>query len=152
MASAFHWVRVKAVCYATENEDLIHDAMVALIGKDDDDLFEADISEGLHGNPITVIDAELTRSKDIAGMFTNLGKDVISDVLENIGDRVDDDCVLYLRVDKQRAVCGEYVISHTGDVISITAKIAAHPAKKDIAVRNAAEYLTRILSKDLSSE
>ena len=46
MAAAFHWVKVKAVCYATEDEDRIHDTMVQLIGNDDEEVFDIDISEG----------------------------------------------------------------------------------------------------------
>ena len=145
MASVFHWVKVKAVCYATEDEDLIHDVMEELTGIEDDDSFDIDISEGLHGNPITVIDANLTHNKEYERLFRNIGEGPLKSVLEEIEDRVDDDCILYMRLDKQKAVQGIYEISHSGDVISITAKIVAHPAKKEIAVKNAKEYITRML-------
>ncbi len=145
MASAFHWIKVKAVCYATEDEDLIHDVMMQLIGTEDDECFDVDISEGLHGNPITVIDANLAHNKEYERLFRNIGQGPLEEVLEEIDERVDDDCILYMRLDKQKAVKGEYVISHSGDVISITAKIVAHPAKKEIAVENAKAFITRIL-------
>ena len=145
MASVFHWVKVKAVCYATEDENLIHDVMEELTGIEDDDCFDIDVSEGLHGNPITVIDANLSHNKEYERLFRNIGEGPLSSVLDQIEDRVDDDCILYMRLDKQKAVQGIYEISHTGDVISITAKIVAHPAKKEIAVKNAKEYLTRML-------
>ena len=145
MASAFHWVKVKAVCYATEDEDLIHDVMVDLIGSDDEELFDVDISEGLHGNPITVIDANLSHNKEYERLFRNIGEGPLKIVLDEIEQRVDDDCVLYLRLDKQKAVQGVYEISHSGDVISITAKVVAHPAKKEIAVENAKAFITRML-------
>ena len=143
MASTFHWVKVKAVCYATEDEDLIHDVMMTLTGAEDDESFDVDISEGLHGNPITVIDANLTHNKEYERLFRNIGEEPLKTVLEEIEQRVDDDCILYMRLDKQKAVQGVYEISHSGDVISITAKIVAHPAKKEIAVENAKQYLTR---------
>ena len=145
MASAFHWMKVKAVCYATEDEDLIHDVMVDLIGSDDEELFDVDISEGLHGNPITVIDANLSHNKEYERLFRNIGEGPLKIVLDEIEQRVDDDCVLYLRLDKQKAVQGVYEISHSGDVISITAKVVAHPAKKEIAVENAKAFITRML-------
>ena len=145
MASAFHWMKVKAVCYATEDENLIHDVMVDLIGSDDEELFDVDISEGLHGNPITVIDANLSHNKEYERLFRNIGEGPLKIVLDEIEQRVDDDCVLYLRLDKQKAVQGVYEISHSGDVISITAKVVAHPAKKEIAVENAKAFITRML-------
>ena len=141
----FHWVKVKAVCYATEDEDLIHDVMMELIGTDDDECFDVDISEGLHGNPITVIDANLTHNKEYERLFRNIGEETLRTVLEEIEQRVDDDCVMYMRLDKQKAVGGVYELSHSGDVISITAKIVSHPAKKEVAVKNAKEFLTRML-------
>ncbi len=145
MASSFHWVKVKAVCYATEDGDLIHDVMMELTGAEDDECFDVDISEGLHGNPITVIDANLTHSKEFERLFRNIGSGPLQDVLDHIDERVDDDCILYMRLDKQKAVGGVYEISHSGDVISITAKIVAHPAKREIAVENAKAYLTRMV-------
>ena len=132
------------MCYATENEDLIHDVMMELTGADDE-CFDVDISEGLHGNPITVIDVNLRHSKEFERLFRNIGAGPLQDVLDNIEDRVDDDCILYMRIDKQKAVGGIYEISHSGDVISITAKVVAHPAKKEIAVENARQYLTRMI-------
>ncbi len=142
MASTFHWVRVKAICYATEDEDIICDTVAQLAGTEE---LEIDISEGLHNNPLTVVDVNLSKNKEYATLFGNLGENVLRGILEDIDNRVDDDCVFYVRLDKQKAVCGEYEIAHGGDVISITAKIMAHPAKKEVALRVITEYLDRIL-------
>ena len=142
MASTFHWVRVKAICYATEDEDLICDTLAELAGTEELDI---DISEGLHNNPLTVVDANLSKNKEYATLFSNLGERILREILEDVDNRVDDDCVFYVRLDKQKAVCGEYEISHGGDVISITAKVMAHPAKKEVAVRVLTDYLNQIL-------
>ena len=150
MASAFHWIKIKAVCYATEDEDRIHDTMVQLIGTDDEEVFDIDISEGLHGNPITVIDANLTHSKECERLFRNLGNDVLSGILDGLEDRIDDDDTFYVRLDKQKAVQGTYEISHSGDVISITGKVAAHPARKEIAVKVMREFIQRLLPEQAS--
>ncbi len=142
MAHVFHWVKVKVVCYATENEELLHDVAVKLTGIEDDESYDVDISEGMHGNPITVIDVNVTHRKDFDRLFRNLGSEILSTLADELDDRVDDDDLFYMRLDKQSAVRGEYVLSHGGDVISITAKIAAHPAKKAIAVGLMRDYLT----------
>lgn len=142
MASTFHWVRVKAICYATEDEDIICDAVSELAGTEE---LEIDISEGLHNNPLTVVDANLSKNKEYSTLFTNLGEDILHQIIDDLEQRVDDDCVFYMRLDKQKAVCGEYEISHGGDVISITAKIMAHPAKKEVALKVMRDYLDRLL-------
>lgn len=142
MASTFHWIRVKAICYATEDEDLICDTISELTGTEE---LEIDISEGLHNNPLTVVDVNINKNKGYATLFRNLGDNILNQLLEDADARIDDDCVFYVRLDKQKAVCGEYEISHGGDVISITAKVMAHPAKKEVAVRVFTEYLRQIL-------
>ena len=142
MASTFHWIRVKAICYATEDEDIICDTVSELAGTEELDI---DISEGLHNNPLTVVDANLSKNKEYSTLFTNLGEDIVRQILDDLEQRVDDDCVFYMRLDKQKAVCGEYEISHGGDVISITAKIMAHPAKKEVALNVMRDYLDRLL-------
>ena len=142
MASTFHWVSVKAICYATEDEDLICDTVSELTGSEELDI---DISEGLHNNPLTVVDVNLSKNKEYATLFTNLGEGIVKRILDDLEQRIDDDCVFYVRLDKQKAVCGEYEISHGGDVISITAKVMAHPAKKEVAVQVMREYLDRVL-------
>jgi len=144
MASIFHWVKIKMICYATENKDALYEVMTALTGLED---FDIDISEGQHGNPIIVIDAELTHNKDIDHLFTELGEGLIEELLADLNNKIDDDCVFYTRLDKQRAVLGGYSISHSGDVISITGKLVSHPAKKEIAMKNAETFLRGILQK-----
>ncbi len=145
MASTFHWIRVKAICYATEDEDLLCDVVSGMTGVEE---LDVDVSEGLHNNPLTVIDANLSKNKEYATLFTTLGKDIAMSILDGIEDRVDDDCVFYVRFDKQKAVCGEYEISHGGDVISLTAKIMAHPAKKDVAIGIIKDYLLGLFPQD----
>ena len=145
MASNFHWIRVKAICYATEDEDLICDVVSGMTGAEELDI---DISEGLHNNPLTVIDANLTKNKEYATLFNSLGKDIANQILEGLEDRIDDDCVFYVRFDKQKAVCGEYEIAHGGDVISLTAKIMSHPARKEVAVKVFRDYLQNLFPQD----
>ena len=67
------------------------------------------------------------------------------EILEGIEDKVDDDCILYIRLDKQKAVCGEFVIAHGGDVVSVTAKVMSHPARKEVAVNTVRDYLQSLL-------
>jgi len=138
MTGTFHWVRVKLFCHSTENDEVLEGVMEKLIGSDE---FSVEISEGHHGNLMLIFDAEIVREKDTVVLFSNLGGPVIQNILDNMSERVDDDCVLYLRLDKQKAVLGEYDIAHHGDVISITAKVVSHPARKNIAEENLRAFL-----------
>lgn len=79
-------------------------------------------------------------------VFSNLGKDMLAQLSEGAGDRIDDDCVFYVRLDKQKAVCGEYAVAHHGDVVSITGKVASNPARKEVAVGNFTAFIDSLLS------
>jgi RNA binding exosome subunit len=133
-------MRIQVFCYATENEDLIRSVMADIAG---DEVVE-DVSESEHGNPLLILSKEMTKQKDFVRVFGKLGPDVITEIKSDIENRVDDDCVFYLRLDKQKLVGGEYAIAHHGDVMSITCKTASHPARKEIAVRNLLEFLSSL--------
>jgi len=138
MQGTFHWFRVNVFCYATESEEAIHDAMAELLGTDE---FECDIAESEHGNRILIFGAELSKQKEIIPVFLKLGKELRDDLSTHLKERIDEDCVLYLRLDKQELVQGRYTAVHHGDVLSITGKIASHPARKEIAVAKMTEFL-----------
>ena len=141
MQGTFHWFRVQVFCYATEKEDLIHDSMVELLGTDE---FDCDIAESEHGNRLIVLGAELTKQKAFETIFKKIGKDVVTKVIDDLDNRVDDDCVFYLRLDKQKLVQGEYRIAHHGDVLSLTGKVVSHPARKEIATKNLLQFLSSL--------
>ena len=138
MTGTFHWLKVKMFCYSTENDEVLEEVMANLVGSDE---FSVEISEGHHGNLMLIFDAEITKEKASAALFSNLGKPLIGRILENLSDRIDDDCTFHLRLDKQKAVLGEYDLAHHGDVISIMAKIVSHPAKKEVAEERMRSFL-----------
>ena len=139
MQVTFHWIRVQAFCYATERRELLEETMAELLGTDE---FEEEISEGEHGNVMTILEARLSKQREFNALFRKLGKDICDWIIEDIDNRVDDDCMFYVRLDKQKAVQGEYSVAHQGDVFAITGKVQSHPAKKEVAVRTLREFLT----------
>ena len=120
MQATFHWLRIETFIYATEKEDLVRETFANLVGT--------------------------TKQKDMNLVFSNLGKDLLEQLVDDVDNRIDDDCVFYTRLDKQKAVCGEYAVAHHGDVISITGKVASNPAKKEVAVKNFTAFIDSLLS------
>ena len=143
MQTAFHWVRVQTFCYATERQELLEETMAELVGPDG---FTEDISESEHGETMLILEARMTRQKEFRSLFSKLGPEILSWIREDMANRVDEDCIFYMRLDKQKAVQGIYEAAHHGDVIAITAKIQAHPAKKEVAEENMAEFIGSLLS------
>lgn len=147
--SAFHWIRVQTFCYATERKELLEETMETLLG--DADEYSEDESVGEHGNVMTILEARLTHQRQYRKLFTDLGPEVRAWILSDIDNRIDEDCVFYIRLDKQRAVQGEYVPAHHGDVIAITGKVQAHPARKEVAARVLSEFLAGLDHSEASS-
>ena len=73
------------------------------------------------------------------------GLDEVDRVIDELDQRVDDNCALFLRVDKQAAFRGEVRL---GPGITVRAKVEAYPAKKEAAVENARETLGRLADED----
>jgi len=141
MAGTFHWIKIRLFCYATEDEERLHGLMTEISGIED---FDAEMSDGHHGNSMIILSADLKNDAECKALFTRFGKDVIDSITENIDERIDEDCTFYMRLGKQEAVLGRYEIAHHGDVISVTAKIVSHPARKEIAVNNMKKFLENI--------
>ncbi len=138
MQLTFHWVRVQVFCYATERQELLEETMAELLGTEE---FTEDVSEGEHGDTMLILEARLTKQKEYNALFRKLGPEIRSWIKEDVENRVDEDCVFYMRLDKQKAVQGIYEVAHHGDVISITGKIQSHPARKDVAEANIVTFL-----------
>ncbi|MCQ2078744.1 MAG: exosome protein [archaeon] len=143
MQATFHWLRIETFCYATEKEDLVAQTFADLVGTDE---FQTDISESEHGNQMIVLQHMVTKQREMNALFTRLEPVVLQKFIDDMENRIDDDCVFYTRLDKQKAVCGEYWIAHHGDVISITGKVASNPAKKEVAMRNMTDFLQKLLT------
>lgn len=140
-STTFHWIRVQTFCYATERKELLEEVMEELLG---DAEYSEELTESEHGNTMTILEARLTKQKQFRQLFEKLGMDIRTWLVEDMDNRVDEDCVFYMRLDKQKAVEGVYEIAHHGDVISITGKVQSHPARKEIAVRIMDDFLTGI--------
>ena len=138
MQLAFHWVRVQVFCYATERQELLEETLAELLGTDE---FTEDVSEGEHGDTMLILEARLTKQSEYNALFRKLVSDIRECIKADVENRVDEDCVFYMRLDKQKAVRGEYEVAHHGDVISITGKIQSHPARKDVAEANIVAFL-----------
>jgi len=144
MQATFHWLRIETFCYATEKEDLVSETFQQIAGTDE---FQMDISESEHGNQMLILQHMITKQRDMDALFLRLGKDLMQGFLDDMENRIDDDCVFYTRLDKQKAVQGIYAVAHHGDVISITGKVASNPAKKEVAMRNMTEFLQKIIGQ-----
>lgn len=136
MASVpLHYVDLRAFCYVTEDEERVESALRAFLPEDFE--IERAASEGHHGDRIVVLSARVERADEVRHVLDRLGElDDIDAVVDELDERVDDNCAFYLTLDKQAAFSDEI---ERGDGITFRSKVEAYPANKPAAVENARE-------------
>jgi RNA binding exosome subunit len=138
MASVpFHYIDLRAFCYATEDEKRVAEALRAFLPEE----FELQRveNEGHHGDRIVVLSARVERADEVRTVLAKLSElDDIDAVMEELDDRVDDNCAFFLTLDKQAAFKDE---AKRGNGLTLRAKVEAYPAKREKAIENARRAL-----------
>jgi RNA binding exosome subunit len=136
----FHYVDLRAFCYATEDDKRVEQALRTYLPED----FEVERaqSEGHHGDRILVLSARVENADEMRHVLSKVAElPDVEDLIDELDERVDDNCSLFLRLDKQAAYRGEAAL---GEGITFRAKVEAYPAKKEAAVENAREALANL--------
>jgi RNA binding exosome subunit len=133
----FHYIDLRTFCYATEDEKRVEEAIRAFLPEE----FELDRMKntGHHGDRIVVLSARVENADDMRLILDRLAElDEIDRIMDELDERVDDNCSFFLRLDKQAAFQDEVEL---GKGITLRAKVEAYPAKHEAAVENAREAL-----------
>ena len=135
-------VHFRVFCHATEDEVKVVQALKFASGLED---ITRDVTEGYHGNPIIILEAfvkEKRRSKDL---FSRLKEAELQEVLDSLDNRMDDECNLYLRLDKQEAYLGNLKMTTSDDAIAVRAKVESYPKKRETAMKSATDLLETLV-------
>jgi len=133
----FHYIDLRTFCYATEDEKRVEEAIRAVLPEE----FELDRMEnaGHHGDRMVGLSARVENADDMRLILDRLAElDEIDRIMDELDERVDDNCSFFLRLDKQAAFQDEVEL---GKGITLRAKVEAYPAKHEAAVENAREAL-----------
>jgi len=136
----FHYIDLRAFCYATEDDKRVEQALRAYLPEEFE--IERATSEGHHGDRILVLSARVENADEMRHVFSKVAE--IPDVerlIDELDDRVDENCSLFLRLDKQTAYRDAAAL---GEGITLRAKVEAYPAKKEKAVESAREALSAL--------
>ena len=100
----FHSVELRAHCHATEEEVRVGKAVRTVCP---DGTIETEPAEGHHGNPILLMRCRIQKDDVIAAFWRRVkGAGLLDRILEALDERIDEDAVLHLRFDKQKAFAG----------------------------------------------
>lgn len=137
----FHYMRFRTFAHATEDLDRVREALGFVAGGEPE--IEVTEAQGHHRNPIRILEAEHEQAGPIDAFWERLADEpgVVRTLRNDLGNRLDDDCNLYLRLSKQSAARERVRMATTDDVIRVQAKVAAYPAKPESARETLGEYL-----------
>jgi RNA binding exosome subunit len=139
----FHYVDLRAFCYATEDEKRVEGALRTFLPEEVE--IERATSEGHHGDRIVVLSARVERADEMRHVLNRLSDlETAQQLADELDERVDDNCSLFLRLDKQAAFGGDVRL---GDGLTVRAKVEAYPATKEKAVENAREALETFIAE-----
>lgn len=134
-----HNISYRAFVYGTENQEKVKTAIKTLFPSSSP---QSELTEGYYKNSVLILSDKITRKREtrdfvkILNEMPDPDRKRISHQLEN---KIDDNGNLFLRFDKQRAYLGDLKVVEHGDSIHVKIKIAAYPAKKEIALKLARE-------------
>ena len=145
MASVpFHYIDLRAFCYATEDEKRVAAALQTFLPEDFE--LERAPSEGHAGDRIVVLSARVERADEMRHVLERLSEiDEVGTLRDELDERVDDNTSFYVTLDKQAAFGGAAV---RGDGITLRAKVEAYPATREKAVENARDALEEFVADE----
>jgi RNA binding exosome subunit len=137
-----HYVDLRAFCFVTEDDRRVEGALRTFLPEGA--TVERAESEGHHGDRILVLSARVENADEIRRVLDQIGElpgEQFGRISDELDERVDEDCSLFLTFEKQAAFGGEIRL---GDGITFRAKVEAYPAKHSTAVENARDLFERL--------
>ena len=96
--------------HESEDEQKVIEAMHFATGLEE---FDRDTTEGHHGNKIVILEGHIKDKKAVKAFFKRMSKEDIQVLLDTLENRVDEECFIFLRLDKQKAYLQELAMTTT---------------------------------------
>jgi RNA binding exosome subunit len=134
VARRFHELKVESFVQATEDEARVMVAIRNLVGTRGE--LERIEIEGVHSNPLIMLTVKVHREREILEVLEIITKMEFWDkAMAGMDDRLDDDQVFHVRVDKSSTYLGIPVLWDGGEAIELKLKIATYPTSRNDAIK-----------------
>lgn len=134
-----HNIKFRAFVYEDESVDEISQAILNLLPEAE---IESEEAEGLLEDNIIILSGMVSKKRYTKTFFNKLLESVDLEKLNNdLEQKIDEKGNWFLRFDKADALDEKLTILDKGDSIHLRVKIAAFPAKKQIAVDKVREAI-----------
>lgn len=136
-----HNIRFREFVYESENLDELTQAIYNIFP---DAEIESEDAEGLMEDKIIILSGVVDKKRQTKAFFNlllELDQNQLDKLNNDLERKVDDKGNLFLRLSKEDAVDEKITIVDSGDSIHLKVKIAAYPAKKEIAIKKVREAI-----------
>ena len=134
-----HNIKFRAFVYENESVDEISQAILNILPEAE---IEAEDAEGLLEDKIIILSGIVSKKRYTKTFFnTLLDWTDLEKLNSDLERKMDEKGNWFLRFDKQDALDEKWTILDSGDSIHLKIKIAAFPAKKEIAVEKVREAI-----------
>jgi RNA binding exosome subunit len=140
-----HNIRYRLFIYEDEDETELIEALKFILPSAK---FERELAEGMLEEKIIILSGKIDKKKETKEFLNNLlslNKVSLEKLAEDLDKKTDKNGNLFLRFSKASACDKNLEISDNGDSIHLKIKIAAYPAKKEIAINLVNEALNEVL-------
>ena len=141
-----HNIRFRLFIYQNENPEDIITALNNILPEAE---YETEIAEGINEEPIQILTGKISKKRKcrefLENLIENVEKESLQKLKSDLNRKTDERGNLFLRLDKNDAIDEKWTILDKGDSIHLKIKIAAYPAKKEIAVNKMDSYLEELL-------
>ena len=135
-----HNIRYRVFIYENENKDEILEALLNILPTAVPEIEEA---EGLLEEKMLLLSGTVSKKRETKEFLNNLthsiGEDQLIKLYNDLDRKMDEKGNLFLRLYKEKAAEEEWEILDGGESIHLKIKIAAYPAKKDVAIKKISE-------------
>ncbi|MCQ2971841.1 MAG: RNA-binding protein [archaeon] len=128
-----HNIRFREFVYKDENQEELTQAILNIFPNAEVEVEEA---EGMMEDKILILTGLIKKKRHTRDVMKRLlSSDQVSKLEEDLDRKMDEKGNLFLRLSKKAAIDDELKIVDSGDSIHLKVKIAAFPAKKDVAMK-----------------
>lgn len=134
-----HNIKFRVFVYENEDVDELSQAILNILPEAE---IESEEAEGLTEDKIIILSGTVSKKRYTKEFFNLLLESVDLDKLnDDLERKMDEKGNWFLRFDKEDAIDEKMTIKDSGDSIHLKIKIAAYPAKKEIAVDKVREAI-----------
>ncbi|MBE6506231.1 MAG: RNA-binding protein [Methanobrevibacter sp.] len=134
-----HNIKFRVFVYENEDVEELSQAVLNILPEAEINVEEA---EGLTEDKIIILSGVVSKKRYTKAFFNLLLESVDLDKLnDDLERKIDEKGNWFLRLDKEDAIDEKLTVKDSGDSIHLKIKIAAFPAKKEIAVGKVREAI-----------